>query len=309
MSVDLRVVRPGMLTTVQDLGRWGHQDSGVPVAGPMDPYSHRLANRLVGNAEDAAALEVTLLGPELEASGDLVCAVAGAEFELVAGASVPMHAPFTLASRKRLRFGARHAGARATLAVAGGIAVEPVLGSRATSLISGIGPFGGRALKAGDVLPIGAVEAPPRSGWRAIPLALPAGGARLRVVPGPHDAMFTPGACDTLFSARYVVSVRSNRMGYRLEGPPLAHLGTADILSDATPLGSLQVPASGQPILLMADRQTTGGYPKIATVISADFALAGQLAPGDWVEFAPCTRAAAVDALKEQRRKLAGHAR
>ena len=126
----------------------------------------------------------------------------------------------------------------------------------------------------------------------------------MRVMLGPHDAMFTPEAIDTLLWSRFSVTPQSNRMGYRLEGGPLRHAGAADILSDATPMGSLQVPASGQPILLMADRQTTGGYPKIATVISADLPVAGQLAPGDWIEFAPCTREAALDALRAQEAAL-----
>jgi antagonist of KipI len=298
------VARPGLQTTVQDLGRWGHQATGVPVAGPMDEYSHRLANRLVGNTDDAAALEITLIGPDLEAEGDIVCAVAGAAFGLTAGGhAVEMHKPFTVPAGGRLRFGSRTSGARATLAVRGGFDLLPVFGSRATSLVSRMGPFGGRALAAGDRLPVGsAVTRPELSS--ALPLAVPIGGARVRVLAGPHDGMFSLEAIDVLVQSRYVVTTQSNRMGYRLEGPPLRHAAGADILSDATPIGSLQVPASGQPILLMADRQTTGGYPKIATVISADLPLAGQLAPGDWIEFDVCTREAAIGALEEQRTRL-----
>lgn len=303
----LIVVRPGLLTTVQDLGRWGRQASGVPVAGPMDLYSHRLANRLVGNDEHAAALEVTLTGPELEATGDALCVVTGAEFVVTVGTSqVPLHRPFSVPAGYRLRFGARLAGARATVAVRGGLDVQPVLGSRATSLISRMGPFGGRPLRAGDVLPIGAMFGSDRPAGNPRPLTLPAGGTRLRAIRGPHDRMFTPRAYERLFASRFVVTPSSNRMGYRLDGPAVEHAGAADILSDATPMGSVQVPPSGQPILLMADRQTTGGYPKIATVIGADLPLAGQLAPGDWIEFAPCTIAAAVEALKEQHARLEG---
>jgi len=302
------VIRPGMLTTVQDLGRWGHQHSGVPVAGPMDAYSHRLANRLAGNPDAAAALEITLLGPVLEAQGEIVCAVAGAEFELTAGdRPVPMNAPFTVAPGERLRFGGRPRGARATLAVRGGFDLPAVFGSRATSVLSGMGPFGGRALAAGDELAIGS----PREGTAhaaGVPLSLPDGGATVRVVPGPHDAMFTPDALDVLGRERFIVTQQSNRMGYRLEGPRLAHRASADILSDATPIGSLQVPASGQPILLMADRQTTGGYPRVATVITADLPIAGQLAPGDWIGFEFCSREEAVRALAAQEARLEGPA-
>lgn len=306
----LTVVRPGMLTTVQDLGRWGYQENGVPVAGPMDAYSHRLANQLVGNAPDSAALEVTLVGPELESDAEVICVAAGAAFTLtIDGRPTQMHVPFALERGARLRFGARGRGARATLAVRGGIGVAATFDSRATSIISQIGPFGGRALIAGDVLPVGDAAWQARVVLPAPALPLPSGGARLRVIPGPHDGMFTSAALDMFFTARYRVTAQSNRMGYRLDGPPLARTVSDEILSEATPLGSIQVPSSGQPILLMADRQTTGGYPKIATVITADMPLAGQLAPGDWMEFAPCTRDAALDALRQQEARLASRAR
>jgi antagonist of KipI len=310
----IAIIKPGMLTTIQDLGRWGFQARGVPVAGPMDEYSHRLANRLVGNHPSAAALEITLLGPEIDAGADVTCAVAGAAFALIAdGAAVRMHEPFVLRAGTRLRFGTRGAGARATFAVRGGFAVEPVFGSRATSLIARMGPLGGRALRAGDVLPVGEARAVAGAGTRAeaaaAPLPVPAGGARVRVLPGPHEEMFTPAAHEKLFNGRFTITPQSNRMGYRLDGPAIAHRGPADILSDATAIGSIQVPASGQPILLMADRQTTGGYPKIATVIGADLPLAGQLAPGDWLEFRPCTRAAARDAARARVGVFAGQAR
>jgi antagonist of KipI len=305
----LRIIRGGLLSTVQDLGRWGSQASGVPVAGPMDVYSHRLANRLAGNDDSAAALEVTLVGPEMEAQGRLVCAVAGAEFDLrVDGRPVHTGRAFEVQTGGRITFGQRLAGARATLAIRGGIEVPEVSGSRATSLSSRMGPFGGRPLTAGDLLPIGrhAVAGPPSAGP---PLSLPQGGARLRAIPGPHEGMFTADAVDRFHDARFTVSTRSNRMGYRLAGPVLAPVGPSDILSTAVPVGAIQIPRSGEPILLMADRQTTGGYPIIATVISADLPLAGQLAPGDWIRFSPCTRADAVEALQRLERRLTGRAR
>jgi antagonist of KipI len=302
----LMVIRPGMLTTVQDLGRWGWQGSGVPVAGPMDAYSHRLANRLVGNLDDAAALEITLVGPELEADAEALCAVAGAHFDLtVNGYATDASSPFVVPVGGRVRFGARRAGSRATLAVRGGIAVPTSFESRATSVVSRIGPFGGRPLLPGDVLPIGKPSSEARSpAGRA--LTMPDGGARVRIIRGPHDTMFASDAFDSLVGSRFVVTAQSNRMGYRLEGPVIRHAGAADILSDATPMGSLQVPGSGQPILLMADRQTTGGYPKIGTVITADLPIAGQLAPGDWIGFVECTRTKAIDALRKQEAALSG---
>jgi antagonist of KipI len=302
----LTVVRAGMLTTVQDQGRWGFQHMGVPVAGPMDLYSHRYANGLVGNQDNQAALEVTLIGPELQAEGDVACAVSGARFELsVNGAPVSMNVAFTVPSGGRLRFGNRLAGARASLAVRGGFDVPLLFGSRATSLVSRMGPFGGRALAAGDVLPVGA-SSPHAIASGGLPITVPQGGAKLRVIMGPHDAMFTAAAREMFLTSRFVITPLSNRMGYRLEGPAITHVDAADILSDATPIGSLQVPASGQPILLMADRQTTGGYPKIATVVTADLPLAGQLAPGDWIEFAAVTRTSALAALKHHEQRLAG---
>ncbi len=305
----LKVVRPGMLTTVQDLGRWGHQDKGVPVAGPMDWCSHRLANRMVGNRDGAAALEVTLVGPELEPDADVVCAVAGAGFAIeVDGRPVETGGTFVVPARARLRFGERRSGARASLAVRGGLDLPQTFESRATSLISRMGPLGGRQLAAGDVLQVGReTENEPRAAGAGLPI--PRGGARVRVMIGPHDARFTPAALHTLLTSRYVVTPQSNRMGYRLEGPSLQHAGSADILSDATPVGSLQVPASGLPILLMADRQTTGGYPKIATVITADMPIAGQLAPGDWIEFVECTQREAVAALRDRVAALEGRLR
>ena len=296
-----------MLTTVQDLGRPGYQGLGVPVSGPMDAYSHRLANQVLGNDPMAAALEITLLGPELVAEGEVTCAVAGAEIDVtVDGTAVPRHQPFRVPSGSRLRCGGRGRGARLTLAVRGGFDLPLTLGSRATHIVSRMGPFGGRPLRAGDVLPVGpqgSGDVPERTGSLA-PLALPEGGARLRVVPAAHRERFTDDAWDLLVHARFTVSPQSNRMGYRLEGPALSHVGAADILSEAMPAGAIQVPASGQPILLMAERQTTGGYATIANVITADLPIAGQLAPGDWIGFAPITHAEAVAALRDRERAL-----
>ena len=296
-----------MLTTVQDSGRWGLQSRGVPVGGPMDAVSHRLANALVRNAPSAAGLEITLLGPELEFDDERVVAVAGAQFDLsLDGRTVPSNAPFIVSAGARLRFGARRVGARAYVAISGGIAVAPTLGSRATHLISAMGGLGGRALAAGDVLPLG--EPTDVYGTVSMPQAavvqLPDRHARLRVLPGPQTEYFSSDALEALQSAPYVIASNSDRMGFRLEGPPLTHTRGADIISDATPLGVLQVPASGQPILLMADRQTAGGYPKLATVITADMAVAGQLGPGDTIAFAVCTMREAIAALITQERAL-----
>jgi antagonist of KipI len=303
----VRVIRGGMLTTIQDSGRWGYQSRGVPVAGPMDPLSHRLANALVGNDRSAATLEVTLVGPELEFEDERVVAVTGADFEITLdGKLTQTGAPFMVAAESRLRFGRRRRGARAYLAIRGGVAVPPVLGSRATHVISAMGGLGGRSLKAGDRLPLGVADvARPTATAPADPVVpLPEQPARLRVLPGPQADAFAAEAFDALQSAAYTVGQQSDRMGFRLEGPRLTHARGADIISDATPLGVLQVPASGQPILLMADRQTTGGYPKIGTVISADLPVAGQLGPGDTIVFSVCTPREALAALIAQERAL-----
>jgi antagonist of KipI len=302
----LTVIKPGMLTTVQDLGRRGYQGLGVPVSGPMDAYSHRLANQVLGNDPMAAALEITLLGPELAADGDLTCAIAGAEIQVtVDGIVVPRHRPFQVAGGSRIRCGARGHGARLTLAVRGGFDLPATFGSRATHLVSRMGPFGGRSLRAGDRLPI-LSQGSRGSQGSAMPLDLPDGGARVRIVPAAHRERFTDEAWRRLVGERFIVTPQSNRMGYRLEGPTLDHVSAADILSEAMPIGALQVPASGQPILLMAERQTTGGYATIGNVITADLAIAGQLAPGDWIAFTPVTHRDAMAALWAREAALAG---
>jgi antagonist of KipI len=303
----VRVVKAGMLTTIQDRGRWGLQSRGVPVAGPMDPVSHRLANLLVGNDADAATLEVTLLGPQLDFEDERVIAVTGAEFEIfVDSKAMPMDAPFVVSAESQLRFGARRRGARAYIGIAGGIVVPSTLGSRSTHLISGMGGIDGRPLRAGDRLPLGdagRLRGPAPALANAI-VTLPQGSAVIRVVAGPQRDYFSDDALDVLQSAPYTIAQNSDRMGFRLAGPKLSHSRGADIISDATPLGVLQVPASGQPILLMADRQTAGGYPKIATVISADISTAGQLGPGDTIMFQVCTPGDALAALIAQERAL-----
>jgi antagonist of KipI len=301
----VRVLRPGLLTTVQDRGRWGLQARGVSPAGPMDPWAHRLANGLVGNDPDAATLEVTLVGPELEFDDERYVAVAGAHFALdVDGTPQVPNTAFVVPAGARLRVGGRTNGARGYVAVAGGFAVPKVLGSRSTHLVSGIGGVAGRALAAGDVLPLGSSGTRPPG--RTSEVRLPEGGGpiRVRVLPGPQADRFPADALEVLQSAPYMITNESDRMGFRLTGPRLTHTAGADIISDATPLGVLQVPASGQPVLLMAERQTTGGYPCLATVISADIGLTGQLAPGDRIQFEVCTPQQAMTALIRQEQAL-----
>jgi KipI family sensor histidine kinase inhibitor len=302
----ISVETPGLLTTIQDAGRWAHQAVGVPVAGPMDVLSHRLANLIVGNTGSAAALEATVTGPDLRIETDAVMAITGADLSATLhGASIPINTAVHCGPGAVIRFGDRRAGARAYVAFDGGIGTEPMLGSRSTHVMSGLGGFGGRALKAGDHIALQQPSAPPIKKRGVGPV--PTGGARLRVLAGPQDDFFPPAAVETLQRTRFTITSQSDRMGYRLAGRArIERTPDREMISDATFVGAIQVPPSGDPILLMADRATTGGYPQIATVISADLPLAGQLAPGDWIEFQLCTRAEAIAALVTQEARLFG---
>jgi antagonist of KipI len=324
----LTVIAAGMSTTVQDVGRWGYQAGGVSVAGPMDAYAHRLANLLVGNSDAEATLEMTLVGPELECEEERLIAVTGAEFDMKIGATpVPSYRAVVLPRRARLRCGSRRWGARSYLAVAGGIDVPTVFGSRATHVSSGLGGLEGRALRSGDRLPLGPLwkrGAPGRSTSNRGPRAARAHGtssrsgfaeidfawqvrdghAAVRVLSGPQAPAFAEDALPKLQSARYLIDAWSDRMGYRLDGVPLVQTDTTEMISEATSIGAIQVPPSGQPIVLMADRQTTGGYRTLATVITADLGLLGQLAPGDSVSFTLCSRAEALAALMARERRM-----
>jgi len=298
------VLKPGFLTTVQDLGRPGYQRFGMAVAGAMDSFACRTANRLVGNADNAAVLEVTIVGPTLLFEQDAVLALTGGDLSpCLDSVPLPMWTSVAISAGARLSFGRPVDGARSYLAVAGGIDVPRVLGSRSTHLRSQTGGFHGRALIADDRVPWGS---PPRAAVthveRSIPKALrPAYTAhpQLRMILGPQNDFFDRQAVAALTTSRYTVSPDSDRMGYRLSGPPLTHRGVAEMISDATPIGALQVPPNRQPILLMADRQTTGGYPKIAVVISADLPFAAQLMPGHTVTFSAVTVAQAHTLLRE----------
>ena len=302
----MMVIEPGLFTTVQDSGRWGHQVSGVPVSGAMDWVAHRTANALVGNEPSAATLEATLVGPKLRFEQRTTIAVTGADLgAMLDGARVPLCAAVSCPAGGILRFSNRSSGARAYVAADGGIEVPRVLSSRSTHVLSKMGGAGGRALLQGDRLGLGT---PRSSGGRRRPVeaksAVQGGGARLRVIPGPQREFFPDDAMEELERSRFVVSPQSNRMGYRLQGPPIPRLPEREMISDAAFTGAIQVPGSGEPILLMSDRQTTGGYPQLAVVITADIPLAGQLAPGDWVEFRVCSRAEALTALVAQEARL-----
>ena len=285
----LTVLDGGMLTTVQDLGRTGVQRYGVPVAGAMDPWALRAANLLVGNPDALAGLEATLAGPTIQFDIDAVIAVTGADLRPeVDGRPMAMWQAHRVRAGGVLGFAGARSGLRAYIAVAGGVDVPVVLGSRSTFTRSGIGGHLGRALRAGDHLPIGACSPQvSRTTGRLPPGAWPARGPihHLRVVMGPQDDAFTPEGIATFLAESYTVTPHSDRVGCRLAGPRVAHRSGADIVSDGTAFGAVQVTGDGVPIILMADRGTTGGYTKIATVISADLGVAAQAAPGETVRF------------------------
>ena len=283
----LSILRPGMFTTVQDLGRWGYQSRGVPVSGAMDWYSHRLANQLVGNDPRMATLEVTLLGPQIRFETNAAFAVTGASFHLsVDDRPIEMHRAIEASAGAILKFGARMSGARAYVAFAGGVDVPEVLGSRSTHVLTGMGGFEGRALKAGDVLKTGVSEkGSGQKSSRPLFTTTPS-CARLRMIAADMELT------RHVTAHRFRVSPVSDRMGYRLEDGALGE-PPRERISTAVPTGAIQVPPSGQPILLMNDHATTGGYAIAGAVITADLPLAGQLAPGDWVEFEVCSIEAA----------------
>jgi len=290
MSGALVVLAPGLHTTIQDRGRFGYQAFGVPVSGALDAECLEIANRLAGNAPETPALEMLYQGPTLEVETDSVrvaIAGAGAEIELLGASNRRLGGwrSITLARGERFRVQGL-AAACAYLTVSGGMAVAPVLGSASTFARGGFGGWHGRALQAGDRLPLGRDSAEER-GELALPDPPGPGLDRpIRLVLGPQQDHFAEAALDTLLTAEFTVSQQADRMGLRLDGPTLPHRGDYNIVSDGIATGAIQVPGSGQPILLLADHQTTGGYPKIATVISADLPLVGRRRPGDRVRFA-----------------------
>lgn len=301
------VLDAGLFSTVQDLGRWGWQAQGVPVSGALDWFSHRLANRLVGNTDQAATLEITITGPTLRMESDAIVATCGADLAgTVDGARLAPATRTRIRAGGVLRFGRRTRGARSYIAVEGGFDVPPVLGSRATHVPSHLGGWRGRALREGDRLPVGrSGGALPRLDRVSVrPFGVDAEPARLRILPGP-DARAHEDALSRLVDGRFTVTPESSRMGLRLSGAaPLTSGSHGDAISGPTFAGAIQVSGAGDPMLLLSDRQTTGGYPQIAVVISADLLRAAQLLPGDRVAFALCTHADAAAALLAEESRL-----
>jgi biotin-dependent carboxylase-like uncharacterized protein len=282
----IRIVDPGPQTTVQDLGRVGHLRYGIPPSGPLDVRAFVIANRLVGNADGAAALEATVLGPRFTVEAAGAIAVTGADAPVtVNGAAAEAWTTLPLAAGDTVRIGAARAGVRVYVAFAGGLDVPPVLGSRATYLRGRLGGLQGRSLKRDDVLRSFPVAPPP---IRRLPeSAIPPleREPEIRVILGPQSDRFTAEGIAAFLGGAYEMLPQSDRMGARLSGPRIAHARGHDIISDGIALGSVQVPGDGQPIVLLVDRQSTGGYTKVATVGSFDIGRIGQVKPGQRLRF------------------------
>jgi antagonist of KipI len=298
--MEVMVIHAGLLSTIQDLGRPGLRQRGITAGGAMDPLSLRLANLMVGNPLNSPAIEMTLRGAELQFDHPALVAVCGGDFEVrVDGVSRSTARPLGIERGATLKVTAARRGCRAYLAIAGGFNIEPCLGGRGTDLRAGIGGFGGRALRTGDILIGRDVKVPSvpdgwflAEDWRADL----SGRVPLRALRGEHADEFT----STVFDHAFEISPQSDRMGLRLNGPALSRATGAELLSTAVMPGTVQIPPDGHPIVLAADCQTIGGYPRGAHVITADLSTLGQLRPGDSVRFVEVELAAAHEALSEQ---------
>ncbi len=307
MTEVLRVKQPGLFTTVQDLGRPHAIASGVQPGGAMDRFAHSAANLLVGNDRSAATLECTLSGPHLIAERPCLIAITGADFDpQVNGRPAPTWAGVFLRAGDELTFGRRRSGARAYIAVAGGVAADRWLGSLSTNVMARRGGMHGRPLIVDDVIVAEGGPSGPTISGRELPIHLRPdyGDHTLRVVAGPHMQRLGAEGRNDLFQSTFRVSRDADRMGYRLEGAPI-HAAGEELLSFGLAAGALQVPPSGQPILLMADHQTAGGYPVVATVVSASMPVAAQLVPGDELSFAEVTIEGALRLRKARGEALA----
>ncbi|RFU70286.1 biotin-dependent carboxyltransferase family protein [Peribacillus saganii] len=286
----LEIIKPGLLTTIQDLGRKDYQIYGISTCGAMDPFSSRIANILVGNNEVEAVLEVTLVGPKIKFIHDGLIAITGADLSSrLNGETIPLWKSIKVSKGDILDFGPIRYGCRSYIAVAGGIDVPQIMGSKSTFIRGGYGGLDGRKLQKGDTISIdGSKLNTSLITSRKLPPSYILNfeeDRKVRVILGPQLEAFTKDAIEDLFLTPYKISIDSDRMGYRLEGVPLTHVMGADILSDFITAGSIQVPGSGQPIVLMSDCQVTGGYTKIGVVIGVDLPYLAQKKPGDYVRF------------------------
>ena len=284
----IKIIKAGLLTTIQDMGRYGYQETGMSVSGVMDTRSTSLANILVGNEENEAVLEVTMMGPTIEFTADNMIAVTGGDLGAkLDGADLPRYEAVLVKAGQTLSFAMPKTGARAYVAFAGGLNVPVVMGSKSTNLKSKIGGFEGRKLEAGDEI---GFTAPKTSlpNMEKRKLQVPDFSAKehvIRVVLGPQDDCFPQSSIDTFYNSVYTISNEYDRMGCRMQGPVIKHKVGGDIITDGISFGAVQVPSHGNPIVMMADHQTTGGYTKIGNVISVDLPILAQSMPGHKIHF------------------------
>lgn len=320
----IKVLKPGLLSSIQDLGRTGYQKFGVIASGAMDPFSHRMANLLSGNEENDPALEITMMGPTLTFEEDTLISICGGDLSpSINGQPIRTWRSVFVKKGSELKFGGCQKGCRAYLAVSGGFAVPEVMNSKSTYLRAGIGGFKGRALKAGDVLETGKPslqslkmkdflskqlldKAFVENDWGIASKLIPetVGNPEIRITRGRQFDLFTHESRIQLFNHAFEVTAQSDRMGYRLKGPALALSEHAEQISEAVNFGSIQVPPDGNPIVLLADRQTTGGYPKIGQVAAVDLPLLAQAKPGDALRFAEISNEQAQQLLIKREMKL-----
>ena len=303
----LKILSPGILTSVQDGGRAGYQQYGVSPSGPMDLVSFRTANILVGNDPDEAGLEMTIMGAELEFLSPHMIALAGADMGAVLnGSRIGMYQAVPVNKGDVLKLGFALSGCRCYLAVRGGIDVKPVMGSRSTMIGKSFGGFEGRKLQKDDILSVRtqAGQLPHPETWFTHPEPYPKGEITLRVIMGPQEERFTKEGIHTFLNSEYTVGQDFDRQGYRLEGKKIEHKTDSNIISDGVVAGSIQVPGTGLPIIMTAEHATVGGYTKIATVITADLPRIGQCKAGDRVRFCRVTVEEAQEILEEEARRL-----
>ncbi|WP_324672435.1 biotin-dependent carboxyltransferase family protein [Hymenobacter sp. GOD-10R] len=322
--MSLSIISPGLLTTIQDLGRHGYRKEGVPTSGAMDTVALRVANLLVGNTENTAGIEITFLGPKIRFETDQLLALTGADLRpTLNGESVKMNRPVAVRKGSILAFSGLRIGSRAYLALSGGLATPLVLGSQATYLRAGIGGLGGRAFKTGDVVPTAGLTELGREIWQALLAAHPSRAwvqttwtpdpklyptpyeaPHVRAIRGQEYDLFSEQSQRDFWQHEFIVTSDSDRMGYRLQGPMLVQREPSEVLSSAVTFGTIQVPHEGHPIALLADHQTTGGYPRIAQVIAADFSCLAQVPLGRKIGFREISLAEAHDLYARQEKRI-----
>lgn len=303
--MSVKIIRPGLLTTIQDIGRWGFQKYGIIVSGAMDTFSFRVANLLVGNDENSACLEITMIGPTMEIQEDSLISICGGNLSPeIDGKSIPLWRPIYVRKGSVLKFGACLSGCRTYLAIAGGFYVEEVMRSKSTYLRAGIGGLEGRSLKEGDIVNINKCTPEQLKVTKKLSLLDDSNSFKvvewfitseiipkykvnpiIRVIPGGEFKKFSSESRVGFFKSEFEVTSQSDRMGYRLKGTTLKLSRPLEMISEAVSFGTIQVPPEGNPIILLADRQTTGGYPKIAQVASIDIPLIAQVKPGEKISF------------------------